>query len=131
MGVELGDSCYSISQQAMDWGTAQEYCWYQGGYLAEITSAGEESLLDTFLMEGTAYWIGLTDLAHEGRFRWQENHQVADYTNWCSHCPNNNDNYDCVWKSLSKDHLGWHDVPCAWTYHENHGQIHALCETSK
>ena len=22
--VELGDSCYSISQQAMDWGTAQE-----------------------------------------------------------------------------------------------------------
>ena len=22
--VELGDSCYSVSQQAMDWGTAQE-----------------------------------------------------------------------------------------------------------
>ena len=22
--VELGDSCYSTSQQAMDWGTAQE-----------------------------------------------------------------------------------------------------------
>ena len=29
-------------------------------------SAEEEVLLDTFLMEGTSYWLGLTDLAHEG-----------------------------------------------------------------
>ena len=29
-------------------------------------SAEEEMLLDTFLIEGISYWLGLTDLAHEG-----------------------------------------------------------------
>ena len=80
--VELGDSCYSISREPMDWGTAQEvglnfrfmfnfendfqFCWEQGGYLAEIMSAQEEILLDTFLVEGITYWLGLSDFAHEG-----------------------------------------------------------------
>ena len=43
-----------------------QYCWDQGGYLAEIMSVQEELLLDTFLMDGTSYWLGLTDLAQEG-----------------------------------------------------------------
>ena len=64
--AELGDFCYHVSQEAMDWGVAQEYCWGLGGYLAEIMSRDEEDLLDTFLIEGTSYWIGLTDLSHEG-----------------------------------------------------------------
>ena len=29
-------------------------------------STEEERLLDTFLVEGITYWLGLTDLAHEG-----------------------------------------------------------------
>merc|ERR1712241_348788 len=123
---ELGDSCYSTSHQAMDWGTAQEYCWYQGGYLAEITSAEEETLLNTFLMDGIVYWLGLTDLAHEGTFRWQESHHVAEYTNWAPSQPNGIDDNDCVWKSFHYDLPGWDDVPCTWTSQEGWGQIHAL-----
>ena len=33
--VELGDSCYSISQQAMDWGSAQEV--REGGEVEVVT----------------------------------------------------------------------------------------------
>ena len=44
-----------------------QYCWDQGGYLAEITSAEEEALIDTFLIDGTSFWLGLTDLGHEGK----------------------------------------------------------------
>merc|ERR1712241_931157 len=126
--VELGGSCYSTSHQAMDWGTAQEYCWYQGGYLAEITSAEEETLLNTFLMDGTAYWLGLTDLAHEGTYRWQESHLVAEYTNWYPGGPNDLDAQDCVFKCFYYDNPGWHDAPCTWTTWTVYGQIHALCE---
>merc|ERR1711915_171802 len=127
--VGLGDSCYSISQQAMDWGTAQEYCWYQGGYLAEITSTQEESLLDTFLMDGISYWLGLPDLAHEGTYRWQESHHVAEYTNWAPSEPTGRDDQDCVWKTFNHDHPGWHDAVCTLTYWEpGLGQVHALCE---
>ena len=64
--TELGDYCYHISKEAMNWWIAQEYCWGKGGYLAEIMSRDEEDLLDTFLIEGTSYWLGLTDISHEG-----------------------------------------------------------------
>merc|ERR1711874_662204 len=120
--VELGDSCYFTSKLAMDWGTAQEYCWDQGGYLAEITSAEEEALIDTFLMDGNSYWLGLSDPAHEGAYRWQESHQVAEYTNWYSRGPNNLDDADCVWKAYFAQFPGWHDVVCSRTYQENYGQ---------
>ena len=48
---------------------SQEYCWSTGGYLAEIMSRNEDDLLDTFLIEGTSYWLGLTDLSREGSIR--------------------------------------------------------------
>ena len=64
--VKLGKFCYHISKGPMNWGTAQEYCWGHGGYLAEIMSKDEEDLLETFLIEGTTYWLGLTDFGHEG-----------------------------------------------------------------
>ena len=64
--TELGDNCYHVSREAMDWGIAQEYCWGIGSYLAEIMAAEEETLLDTFLIKGTQYWLGLSDLSHEG-----------------------------------------------------------------
>ena len=67
----------------------------------------------------------------EGTYRWQESHQEAEYTNWYPDGPNNADDWDCVWKSLNKEYPGWQDVPCSWTYHERHGQIHALCEAEK
>ena len=34
--------------------------------MAEIMSAQEEILLDTFLVQGITYWLGLSDFAHEG-----------------------------------------------------------------
>ena len=47
--------------------TLVQYCWEQGGYLAEITSKEEEDLIDTFLTDGIHYWIGLTDIFVEGK----------------------------------------------------------------
>ena len=64
--TDLGGNCYHVSKEAMNWGVSQEYCWGKGGYLAEIMSRDEETLLDTFLIEGTSYWLGLSDLSHEG-----------------------------------------------------------------
>merc|ERR1712126_296237 len=58
--TELGDSCYHVSQGAMNWIDSQVYCWGKGAYLAEIMSKEEETLLDSFLIDGTCYWLGLT-----------------------------------------------------------------------
>merc|ERR1712107_768454 len=42
------------------------------------------------------YWIGLTDFADDGRWIWQESHQVANWTNWQEGEPNNLGGQDCV-----------------------------------
>ena len=50
----------------MNWADAQIYCRETGGFLAEILSKEEEILLDTFLIGGKSYWLGLTDKGNEG-----------------------------------------------------------------
>ena len=84
-----GDSCYLVSLQPMSWHVAQEvgreqiitlcfrnsmfclsppqFCWSRRGHLAEIKSKAEEDTLDQYLVHGILYWIGLSDLAVEGR----------------------------------------------------------------
>ena len=37
-----------------------------GGYLVEITSAEEETLVDTNFLHGRMNWIGLSDIDIEG-----------------------------------------------------------------
>ena len=48
--------------------------WLVKDALADFMSKNEEDLLDTFLIDGTSYWLGLTDLSREGSIRildWQ------------------------------------------------------------
>jgi hypothetical protein len=59
-----------------------------GGYLVTITSAEEQQFLnDTFLFSYpygdpyTSYWIGLTDAAEEGNFKWVTGEPLT-FTNW-------------------------------------------------
>ena len=62
----VGNSCYLVSVHKLSWHQAQEFCWGQGGNLAELQSQNEEDLLDQVLVQGIEYWIGLTDIAQEG-----------------------------------------------------------------
>ena len=96
--------------------------------------------MDEFLNDGVYYWLGLTDLAHEGgicsnyvwfvertlyfigTFKWEWAHDEAEYTNWWPGEPNNNnfgEKEDCVLKSLQSyesapiaDRIGWDDYHC-------------------
>ena len=114
-------------------------------------SPEEELLLDTFLIEGTSYWLGLTDLAHEGStlnttieiiydlvnfagtYRWQESHKVAEYVNWAPNEPTGSTEWNCIFKTYHPTRPGWHDTQCSRSSHDDngYGQIHALCEAAK
>ena len=63
----------------------------------------------------------------EDIYVWAESHQEAEYFNWASRQPNNENDQNCVWKAVTKQsYRGWHDAPCTdslW-----HGEVHALCE---
>ena len=99
MGTEGGDFCYLVSRGRMNWYSAQEvnislanttfiissnitwyvttilffnnyqFCWNNGGYLAEFFSSQEEARVEDILYPDLDYWIGLADSASEGMKR--------------------------------------------------------------
>ena len=98
-----------------------------GGYLAELSTGEEDVPLEDHLYQGLFYWIGLSDAASEGSWRWMESHQRANYTNWHPGEPQGGTSQACVFKSLSP--YGWYDATCTATQWPGNGQLHALCET--
>merc|ERR1712079_889696 len=96
--------CFFISPDPMDWYKAQEYCWGHGGFLAELKSEEVDLAIDHHLSSDEYYWIGATDVAMEGTFKWAESHQ-----GW--------GDYDC---SLNEHQEGWF----------GHAPIKALCQES-
>ena len=101
--------------------------------------------MEQFLIEGITYWIGLNDLATEGkerkqiskvlkeiigRYIWAESHEVFNYVNWATDNPTAQEGADCVWKTFYAAYPGWHDAPCDWIeWSLASEQIHALCAT--
>ena len=88
--------------------------------------------MDDVFPHSASYWIGLTDYASEGTFRWVESHQTPSYTNWESGEPNNHDgNEDCAAKVWQTFHVGgWVDLSCDINANEI-DEILALCQTPR
>jgi len=121
--------CYHVSEERLNWGASQEYCWGLGGYLAEFSSLEEEHTLDSVLNHEVIYWIGLSDFAQEGTWRWQESHQIPSYNNWFQTEPYEG---DCAVKTWSHGYAGqWGDYYCDSNYINDYGPTHALCRKEK
>ena len=98
--INGGEYCYHASEERLDWGSSQGYCWSLGGYLAEFSSLEEEQALDSVLNHDILYWIGLSDFALEGTWRWQESHQIPSYTNWAPGQPDRSNDENCAVKNI-------------------------------
>ncbi len=72
------------------------YTWYQandsaqklGGYLVSITSASEQSFVESLIYPEGVFWIGATDSLNEGDWVWTSGESWG-YTNWHSGEPSN------------------------------------------
>lgn len=96
----FGGHTYDTVSLPYTWQGASTYAQAQGGYLAVITSAGENNaiiqaaLADTRLASlsltandggGAKYlWLGATDTASEGRFEWVTGESFSLYNAWAS-----------------------------------------------
>lgn len=98
--------CLTAATQA----AAQTSCVALGGHLAVLESAQEAQWLNS-QMGGQSYWIGLTDIAAEGKFVWV-NGAPLTYTNWAPGEPNNANNEDCV---QTVGNYQWNDIGCTVT----------------
>ena len=94
---------YQVVQTSVSFNTAVSAAaamTYQGlpGHLVTITSA-EENTFTGALCKNMHCWIGGSDAAQEGTFRWiagPENGQVISPTFWASGEPNNSGNEDYI-----------------------------------
>jgi hypothetical protein len=88
----------------MTWTNARTACANMGGHLVTITSAAENTFVFNTWPSG---WIGFTDEAVEGQWRWVTNEAVT-YTNWNGGEPNNAGNEDYA-QFVSGGR--WNDLP--------------------
>ena len=73
---------YQRIDEPMTWTEAQRFCLEAGGHLVTITSAAENTFVYSSLgIDGTNIWIGATDAASEGTWRWVTGESWT-YDNW-------------------------------------------------
>ena len=102
--------------------------------MAEFLTQEAEESLDKFINQDVVYWIGLSDLAQEGSWMWQESHQEPSYYNWWPGQPNGGGYANCVLKRISYDgNRGWfdHDCNADYVFISNSIPIHALCQADQ
>jgi len=120
--IDTGDNCYKLENSlSLSWIKAQQHCQELGGHLAEPISEDTSNLLtsiasiETDVLGVPAWWLGLSDLAHEGRWIWQHSLDDVGYTNWAPDSPIVNDvERNCV-RMVAESDLMWVDESCTGT----------------
>lgn len=116
-----GRSIDFCSEQAT-YARAEGVCAQRGGALVTIPSSSASASLiaaATTALPGLPYWIGLTDRATEGTFRWSDGGTQGTspylFNGFVAAEPNNGagSNEDCVRAAATSG--GWSDVDCSTT----------------
>jgi hypothetical protein len=98
------DHWYELNTDALSWQEAAAEAENRGGYLATVTSAGENRFIDDLVSSFQLFvWLGGSDVAQEGEWYWmtgpeagqqfwtggENGHAVnGAYTNWADNEPN-------------------------------------------
>jgi len=82
-----------------------------GATLATIDSSTEDSAVYALMSTTVDCYIGLNDLATEGKFVWTEDGTEPTFTNWYGTNPRTHTVQNCVVKK-SKQSGKWDDVGC-------------------
>ena len=102
---------YAFTSGAKTWEAAQAEARQRGGNLVTINSEQEETWIKQNFGGDESFWIGFTDKANEGQFRWASGEPVT-YTNWDPNEPNNaggNEDYATMnfsWRNQWNDDSG-------------------------
>ncbi|XP_030839825.1 uncharacterized protein LOC762725 isoform X3 [Strongylocentrotus purpuratus] len=125
----LGNNCYQFTSlnQTIRWNDASKMCRNIGAFLVSIETAKEMNFIHYMLSSSwftgnnMKTYIGLTDSAEEGRFRWEDGGPLS-YADWYiadssdeDSQPNGHEEEDCTMIKLDnlQSSANWHDISCA------------------
>lgn len=99
--------CYRYVSTNVTFFEAEMFCRTQQSSLADIGSAKEDQWIKK-LMTASRAWIGGTDIAKQGQWKWLSTGLGMNFTNWSRGEPGNpNEHCTCYDKPSA-----WHDYPC-------------------
>ena len=120
-------SCYFLVDYDQTFSQAARTCRLMslGAHLVNLESMDENEFVAS-LAPTSDLWIGYTDAAFEGQWRWvsQRGLQKKRYTNWDRGQPDNHRNQDCalIW--------GWYET-AKWDDRECSARKWSVCEKGK
>lgn len=126
--AEYDGECLFFGHDRRDFIGAETDCKHKHSYLASVDNAGKANFIRQILSVMHSnhlyrYWIGGTDFAIEGSWRWLETGSaIGPYTNWADGRPTNNGTFNCMMMEWVGDGLKWVDVEC------NHRDVTYICE---
>ncbi|XP_046703210.1 CD209 antigen-like protein E [Silurus meridionalis] len=116
--------CYYFSNDKLDWIRSKESCASMGSHLTILHTHEQHVALEKIARSLSGfdyhYWIGLSDLEEEGKWKWVDNTLVNNtYWNDWDGEPNNHQSgglhgEDCA--VLNSHSKSWYDVPCENIY---------------
>merc|ERR1719365_573727 len=131
--------CYLFHGLKSSWYDSKRECKQSGGHLVEIDSLEEqEALIGELERQGLmgydapvyGFWIGLTDIFHDGTWVWDHQGQPLNFSAWASGEPNNERGVQhCVAMNIRRERGKWDDVGCE--YEGNNGEFDSnghICE---
>ncbi|KAG6925344.1 C-type lectin domain family 4 member E-like [Chelydra serpentina] len=133
MGWEhFQSSCYYFSKDIMTWSDSETNCTGMGSHLVVINTGTEQDFILNWTKRtvtattGKSYYIGLTDQAQEGQWRWVDQtpyNETAVF--WRPNEPSNVTQENCAVMQIdtTANRKNWNDNPCSVT-------VHRICETA-
>ena len=102
---------YKLMKNHLSWSVAKTACQAAGMRLASVHSASENALLVT-AAAGNQVWIGGTDAASEGTWKWSPSGMPLSYTNWYYREPNNDWGNEHCLELVPRWSGKWNDLDC-------------------
>ncbi|GAB6032947.1 Fc fragment of IgE, low affinity II, receptor for (CD23) [Chamberlinius hualienensis] len=126
--VAVGSFCYFFSKEVLNWFGAYGNCKSKGAELAHPSTKEKNTQLIDYIKKNfptkEGWWLGASDLAEEGTFRWTHDNSKLNFTYWSQGEP---DSYDkiqdclCYWTTGAS---GWYDLSCDYMQY----QTFHICE---
>jgi len=130
------EGCFTFLQDTnLTWLQAMAACEQIGGYLAEPKTGDQMEFLAGFAgfeedFTGIQnWWIGLSDVGHEGLWLWVHSYEEATAAFWGHGSPSEKEGntLDCAYAAYSKGQLTWKDINC-WDVTAHHASIAPICQ---
>ncbi|XP_065146855.1 C-type lectin domain family 4 member M-like isoform X2 [Paramisgurnus dabryanus] len=103
-------SYYYISSEMKNWNESRRYCRERGADLIIINNKEEQDFIKKTMSSPVRFWIGLTDIEVEGRWKWVDGSTLTTRF-WVTPQPDGKRNANCVLSTSS----GWFDYQCSYS----------------